>query len=73
MGSHWLRMCASVGLNFTQLRRRAMTLLDTMHNALPEVARDLPLDDDAPLVKHVHTNVSTCCTWLRERMHQSLT
>ncbi|MDA3915287.1 type II toxin-antitoxin system HipA family toxin [Oleiagrimonas sp.] len=71
MGRHWQRMCASVGLNFTQFRRRAMTLLDTLHNALPEVARDLPLDDDAPLVKHLHTIVSTRGTWLRERMDQT--
>jgi serine/threonine-protein kinase HipA len=71
MGRHWLRMCDAVGLNFTQLRRRAMTLLDTLHTALPKVAGELDLHGDAPLVKHLNAIVTTRGTWLRERMDQT--
>ncbi|NII11735.1 type II toxin-antitoxin system HipA family toxin [Oleiagrimonas sp. C23AA] len=70
MGRHWQRMCDAVGLNFTQLRRRAMGLLNAIDQQMPNVANDLSLSEHSRLLGHFQELIHTRGGWLRERMYQ---
>lgn len=68
MARHWQRLCTAASLNLAQLRRRALTMVDALLNALPPETAKLGFERAQPITVHVQTTVEQRGAWIAERM-----
>ncbi len=65
---HWQRLCDSVGLNITQLRKRANTHTERALLKLPRIADELGITHDSRLLKHWRKTLEQRGERMRQRI-----
>jgi serine/threonine-protein kinase HipA len=65
MPRHWQALCDACGLNFTLVRRRAMSVAETLLDRLPATAANLGLEPQTPLAGHVQETIARRHDFLR--------
>jgi serine/threonine-protein kinase HipA len=63
---HWQRLCEAVGLNATQLRRRALQLAATAESVHKELAQELELPQK--LRRHIGATLRQRSEWIERRL-----
>ena len=68
MQRHWQHLCDAVGLNRSQLRRRARGLIAAASTNLAKAVQSLGSDAAAPLAGHFERLIAKHGRWLDERL-----